>query len=58
MGSERAISPISPHSWGYNPQVKDYAYDLERAKNLLGETEGVEIKLATSPVLLGVDRAD
>lgn len=50
-----ATSPISPDSWGYNPQVKPYEYDLIRAKELLEETDNIneiEIKLSTSPVLL------
>lgn len=53
---ERAISPISPNSWAYNPQVKTYAYDPERARDLLGDvgTEEIEIKLVSSPVLLPV----
>lgn len=51
---ERAISPISPNSWAYNPQVKAYSYDPNRVKELLGEIDGGEpvIKLVSSPVLL------
>lgn len=53
----RALSPISPLSWAYNPQVKPYSFDLERAKELLGTTPKdeitiTELKLFTSPVLL------
>lgn len=55
--SERAISPVPPDSWVYNPQVKPYEFDLERAKELLKEVEianDTQIKLVTSPVLLEV----
>jgi len=53
----RAISPISVDSWAYNPQVKPYDYDLEKAKNMVGELpgevkNGLKIKLTTSPTLL------
>ena len=54
---ERALSPISPKSWAYNPQVKRYDYDPERAKELIGEASTdneIEIKLVSSPVLLPV----
>lgn len=54
LGGKRAYSPISPNSWAYNPQVKDYSYDPERARELLGEIEGFEIKLVSTPVLLPV----
>lgn len=55
LGGERAYSPISPNSWAYNPQVKEYAYDLERAKELIGDTDQeIEVKLVSSPVLLSV----
>jgi len=50
---ERVLTPISPSSWGYNPQVKDYAYDTKRAKDLLGKGE-TKFTLTTSPVLLEV----
>lgn len=56
---ERAISPISPLSWAYNPQVKDYAYDTEKAKNTTDDLpkemkDGLIIQLITSPALLDV----
>ena len=31
----RALSPIHPDSWAYNPQVKPYEYNLDTAKRLL-----------------------
>ncbi|MFC1726943.1 ABC transporter substrate-binding protein [Patescibacteria group bacterium] len=58
--SSRAISPISPLSWAYNPSVKDYDYDLENAKTLFKKSfeedeegqEKIEIVLTTTPSLL------
>ncbi len=57
----RALSPIDPQSWAYNPSVKPYDLDLENAKNLMekafegGEVpESIEIELATVPSLLSV----
>ncbi|MBU0845709.1 ABC transporter substrate-binding protein [Patescibacteria group bacterium] len=54
---ERAYGPLSPTSWGYNPQVKTYGYDESRAKELIEEldeeqTKDLEIKLLTTPILL------
>lgn len=59
LSSDRALDSISPLSWAYNPQVKPYNYDLDRAKELY---EGVPkelkndepIKLITIPILLSV----
>jgi peptide/nickel transport system substrate-binding protein len=58
----RAISPINPDSWAYNPEVKPYDYDLENARNLLAKTreeipedqQVKEIELATISSLLPV----
>lgn len=47
---DRAISPISPFSWAYNPQVKEYKRDLSKAKDI----KDLEIKLSTLPNLLNV----
>lgn len=57
LPGDRAISPLSPLSWGYNPQVKTYDFDPKRAKELEGEfnkkVKGeITLKLVTSPVLL------
>lgn len=56
MLGERAISPISKDSWAYNPQVKPYVYDTERAKDLLSDIPEEQmkdgIKLVTTPSLL------
>ena len=54
----RAISPMAPYSWAFNPQVKTYDYDEERAKELLDELlkdgKEISIKLSTTPALLPV----
>ena len=61
---ERAIGPLSPDSWAFNPDVKRYDYDPEKAKELFendqeatesGETiekEEMEIKISTTQTLL------
>ena len=56
---DRAVGPISPLSWAYNPQVKPYTYDTERAGELLGtlpenSSGQVEINLVTPSTLLKV----
>ncbi|OGM56362.1 hypothetical protein A3E15_01595 [Candidatus Woesebacteria bacterium RIFCSPHIGHO2_12_FULL_42_9] len=53
----RALSPIAPTSWAFNPQVKPYDFDKERAKELLEDLpeeflNNLTIKLVTSPILL------
>ena len=47
-GQNRAGSPISPLSWGYNPQIKLYEKDLKKAEDI----KDLEIKLSTLPNLL------
>lgn len=32
--NDRCLGPISPNNWAYNPQVKEYAYNPTRAKEL------------------------
>lgn len=54
---ERAISPISPDSWAYNPQVKKYTFDKERAKELIQDLpeqskKDLKINLITTNALL------
>jgi peptide/nickel transport system substrate-binding protein len=56
---DRAISPIAPTSWAYNPQVKPYDYDAVRAKEIITDLpkesrEGLVIKIISSPTLLSV----
>jgi peptide/nickel transport system substrate-binding protein len=53
LGEPRATSNVWPGSWAYNPQTKRYDYDVERAKELLGD-KGFSIKLATTPQLLDI----
>jgi len=53
----RAFSPIAPSSWAYNPQVKQYNYDAERAKILIDDLpdeakKDLAIKLVAPPLLL------
>jgi peptide/nickel transport system substrate-binding protein len=57
LGGERAISPISESSWAYNPQVKQYTYDGQKAKSMIDalpadEKNNLNITLTTSPLLL------
>lgn len=55
----RAVSPISPDSWAFNPQVKPYNYDLERAQELIDDLakelkENLTVSIVTTPALLSV----
>lgn len=52
LGSVRALGPINPQSWAYNPQIKPYDYDVARAKDLIKNEP--EVKLITTPVLLPI----
>lgn len=58
LGGVRAISPISSDSWAYNPQVKPYTYDPEKAKGIVDDikknqgSDKVTINLTTPPILL------
>lgn len=51
-GDRRALSPISPLSFGYNPGVKPYDINLKTAKELLTETPSLE--LTTTLPFLGM----
>lgn len=56
---KRAISPISPNSWAFNPQVKQYNYNLDRSRELLKTLpeqvkKDLNINLVTSPSLLHI----
>ena len=48
LPGERSIGPLSPNSWGYNPQVKPYDRDLSKTKDL----KDTKIILSTLPNLL------
>ncbi len=59
LGYDRAIGPISPTSWAYNSQVKPYDFNIDRAKELIEqsnisptEKKKLKIKLTTVPDLL------
>lgn len=48
-----AKNPIPPTMWSYNKEVKDYDYDVEKAKGLMKEAgfeKGLNIELWTLPV--------
>lgn len=53
---KRAISPISPLSWAYNPLVKTYDYNALRARELFNQFKKGErpekLTIATIPSLL------
>lgn len=54
-GERRALGPIAPDSWAFNPELKIYEQDLSHAKELLGkDNTKAEIELLTFPSLLGV----
>lgn len=49
-----AKNPLPPTIWSYNDEVKDYPYDLEKAKQLLAEAgypNGFETELWVQPVV-------
>lgn len=43
--SERAFSPISPLSWAYNPDVKDYSFNSQKAKEFFEKNKIESINL-------------
>lgn len=52
--NNRAIGPIPPNTWSYNPDIKTYGQDMEKAKLLLQKVEKVpeKITLTTVPAYL------
>lgn len=62
LGGIRAISPISIDSWAYNPQVKPYDYDADKAREMIEDFKEVNkmsditINLTVPPLLL--DKAE
>jgi peptide/nickel transport system substrate-binding protein len=55
FGRERVLGPIARESWAYNPLIKNYNYDADKAGDLLKEEEGggeMEMKLVTIGSLL------
>lgn len=43
--NERTFSPISPISWAYNPNVKEYAFDTEKAIDFITDNKIESINL-------------
>ncbi len=41
----RCLSPISPNSWAYNPQVKEYRFNVTRAKELFEKNKIEQLEL-------------
>lgn len=37
--NERALGPISPNSWAYNPDVKDYFFNPDKAKEFFAKNK-------------------
>jgi peptide/nickel transport system substrate-binding protein len=59
LGTSRSISPLAPTSFAFNPQVKAYTYDPEKAKQIIDDLSpeaktNLKIKLVSSPTLLSV----
>ena len=61
FGTSRALGPISPNSWAYNPSVKPYDHDIEHAKELIASSKidpsqkkDLKITLTTVPDLLSI----
>lgn len=44
----RCLSPVSPNSWAYNPQVKEYRYNVTRAKELFEENKIDQLNLSVT----------
>ena len=56
-GDQRAIGPLSPTSWAYSSDVKNYDQDLDRAKQLLQKNAAIPfptLTLSTLPAYLSV----
>jgi len=57
----RALSPINPHSWAYNPQVKPYNSNTQRAKQLIKDSlpdDQQEITIRLDTTLAYLDFAE
>jgi ABC-type transport system substrate-binding protein len=53
--NERALSPISPSSWAYNPSIKEYNFNPTRAKELFEPNKIESINLiVTNRQLLSI----
>jgi peptide/nickel transport system substrate-binding protein len=54
--ANRAISPIEPNNWAFNPETKKYDLDQKRASDLIKKVEKVPEKLIinTVPAYVGI----
>lgn len=52
FGAKEALTTINPNSWSYNPIVKNYPLNPQRAKDLVKNK--INLELATTPDLLKV----
>ncbi|OGD81589.1 hypothetical protein A2572_04365 [Candidatus Collierbacteria bacterium RIFOXYD1_FULL_40_9] len=52
FGEKESLTTINPLSWGYNPVVKTYAFNPQRAKELTKSK--IALELSTSPELLKI----
>jgi len=61
-GENKVLSPINPHSWAFNPQVKKYEFNPDHSRRLFekftkDEGEEIIIRLSTSQSFLGLAEA-
>jgi len=59
LSENKALSPISPLSWAFNPLVKPYDYDPQKAKQFIDDLpaeakKNLTVKINTSPALLNL----
>lgn len=52
FGNKEALTTINPISWGYNPLVKTYPFNPQKAKDLIKGK--ITLELATTPDLLKI----
>jgi len=57
LKEEKAWGPIAPNSWAFSPQLKEYQFNLSKAKELLGESpasSAAKLTLSTFPSFLSL----
>jgi peptide/nickel transport system substrate-binding protein len=54
----RALGPINPKSWAFQPQLKTYDHDLDRAKTLLKNVEKIPDQITLSTVVTYLSTAE
>lgn len=47
FGKTRSLSPIDKSSWAYNPLIKTYDYDPDKAKTLFPNAAGTKLEIKT-----------